>query len=433
MAALTLTRNLNPLTLALAVRTACTLTAQAGAVACQGYQDSGWARPDAASGELARLACLCLLDEDACLQAGLEAAIAGLNREQLLQLARWARSGLGLSVLPLVLLAEASVRHSGNSREAKGEVRQAVARLVRNGAEATRLLAYWLQRLGGGKKAKLPNALKKGLSEALAAMSPEQLLAGPLALSLKDLLCLVHARPCDQAQAQLYARILAGQADVSVLQLDQPQPAADAALAGLPALRWLMLEREAEEPEQKQALRLVLADALPALPRWSGRSALLVDSGETMLARPDASPALQLLDIGAMLAALAALANDCLLAAFASEVRWLEACVFPVETALRLRQADTGWGSSAWKAVAGLVQTREPLARVLIFSTGEPDDALLANWQRYLGVCPVAVLYWVDLGAESKGLELAADGSRIIRIRGWSERLLELMPLLESL
>lgn len=391
------------------------------------------------------LACRCLLQENLCLEAeaGLEALLRGLTRDALLEAADWARRALGLQILPLVLLAEASVRHSGDPREAKGDVRRAAIRLVRNGAQATRLLACWLERQGGGNKARLPNALKKGLAEALSAMSEVELLAGPRAVPLKDLLCLIHARPGDAEQASLFGRIMAAEAaqttaealpELALREQSEPEAlSAEVAQAQLTPLKWLMLERAAETPELKQALRLALADTLVGLPRWQGRSALLVDTGAALLNRLAGQPALQVLDIATMLAALAALRNDCLLGAFATEVKWLESAAFPVETALQLRQAETGWGQTTWRAVASLLERVELPQRVLIFTAGEPDTALLATWQRYLQRQPQAVLWWIDLTAETTGLELSGDGSRMVRLKGWSDQLLELVEPVEAL
>lgn len=386
--------------------------------------------------------CLSLLREQQSLEVpeALLATLQAFTRRELLELARWAREQLGLSTLPLLLLAEASVRYAAHACEAKQEVRHAIARLVRNGAEATQLLAAWLNVQGAGSKHKLPNALKKGLCEALANMSREALLQGPWALPMADLLRMIHARPLTAEQSACWRQILSGELseqtdsfqELSLReQLDPAGLAAALETARLSPLRWLMLEREAETPELKAVLRqgLLNTRATGLAAKLGSETAIWVDTGTALLERLPEQQALQRLDIGAMLAALAG--PDVLIGAFATEARWLTACANPVETALSLRQCELGWSSQAWKAVNRL--PRSGIRRVVVFSSGEPEAELLACWQRYLCQHPQAMLCWVNVCAETTGLRLETDGSRIVKIDGWSEHFLTLISLLDMM
>lgn len=201
--------------------------------------------------------------------------------------------------------------------------------------------------------------------------------------------------------------------------------------AQLSPMRCLMLEREAETPELKAILRQKLQQTrlAPVARQLNHQTALFVDTGFGLTKRLAKQLVLQQLDIVAMLAALGA--PEVQIGAFATEARWIDASVNPVETALCLRQTELGWSSQAWKVITKLKGTG--IQRLVLLSSGDPTPEVLACWQRYLITQPQALLCWVDVSDEHAAqaeLSLPADNSRVVRFSGWSEHLLNLVSLL---
>lgn len=89
-------------------------------------------------------------------------------------------------------------------------MRAYVPKVIRRADEPGELLAYWMRTLGSGNKTKLPNALKKGLSDAMNRFDEYQLAKYHRKgeVKLRDVLNLVHARPENEARAALYKRLL---------------------------------------------------------------------------------------------------------------------------------------------------------------------------------------------------------------------------------
>lgn len=155
-------------------------------------------------------ACTCLVEDRFYTKADqqlaeLRTAIQACERSYVLKLANYTRNQMHLRTLPMILLAEASVMHSGDSKEAKNDVRSYVPKVVKRADEPGELLAYWIRRVGEGSKAKLPNALKKGLSDALRCFDEYQLAKYNRAgeVKLRDVLMLTHARPDSPERAAL--------------------------------------------------------------------------------------------------------------------------------------------------------------------------------------------------------------------------------------
>lgn len=130
----------------------------------------------------------------------------------LLQLAAYARNELKLRSIPMVLLAEAATYLSGEDNP----VRSYVPEILKRADEPAELLGYWTTRYGNigdaapGKA--IPNALKKGIIDALEQFDEYQLekynRSG--AVSLRDVLRLVHPKPKSEARSILYRYLVYG-------------------------------------------------------------------------------------------------------------------------------------------------------------------------------------------------------------------------------
>lgn len=130
------------------------------------------------------------------------------NDDWILGLVTWLRKNAGLRAVPTSIAAEAVKSRLdkgifGGNREI---VRASIGRLD----EVPEFLAYWMSRFGR----KIPSSVKRGLSDALNDYMTE---GGFLkwrgrssrgAVSLRDAINLIHAKPKDDHQAALYAAVL---------------------------------------------------------------------------------------------------------------------------------------------------------------------------------------------------------------------------------
>lgn len=130
------------------------------------------------------------------------------NDDWILGLVAWLRKDAGLRAVPTSIAAEAVKSRLdkgifGGNREI---VRASIGRLD----EVPEFLAYWMSRFGR----KIPSSVKRGLSDALNDYMTEggflkwRGRASKGAVSLRDAINLIHAKPKDDHQAALYAAVL---------------------------------------------------------------------------------------------------------------------------------------------------------------------------------------------------------------------------------
>lgn len=444
--------------------------------------------------ELYLRACSCLLEDKFYTQAAqqlqeLRSLIHQCERDYVLKLANYARNTLNLRSLPMILLAEASVMHSGASNEAKSEVRSYAPKIVRRADEPGELLAYWIQNLGAGNKAKLPNALKKGLSDALGHFDEYQLAKYNRQgqVKLKDVLMLVHAKPATAERAWLYKRVLEDKLATpdtwEVLISTQGSDAANwnaiAPKMGIMALvrnlrnfekhgaqkaldialkvlanpesvrqskllpfRWLAAEREVSSPLLKDALRQAMNLSLEAIQSWQGRTAIFVDLSGSMSSPLSGKSKLMYVDVAALMGAMATRLSDgdYLVGGFGES--YADIPVSRHDSVLtnceKIRNTPVGHNTNAWLTIESLRKRKKVFERVLIFSDMQCYDSawgarsLAEEWLRYRReVNPKALLYSVDLAGYGS-LQFPQLENGVVQLAGWSERVLDLVTALEN-
>ena len=124
------------------------------------------------------------------------------------QLAVYAREEMHLRSVPMLLLVELANCHRGDSL-----VSRAVSRTVQRADEITELLMCYQWRMGKKNLHGLSSQLRKGLAEAFNRFDEYQFAkynrTGRM-VTLRDALLLVHPKPKDAAQADLFRKILNG-------------------------------------------------------------------------------------------------------------------------------------------------------------------------------------------------------------------------------
>lgn len=451
--------------------------------------------------ELYQRACTCLIEDRFYTRAAqqltdLRAAIHQCDRSYVLKLANYARNEMHLRTLPMILLAEASVMHGGASNEAKTDVRDYVSKVVRRADEPGELLAYWINQLGQGTKAKLPNALKKGLSDALKRFDEYQLAKYNTSnrtgsVRLKDVLKLVHAKPDTPERAWLYKRVLEDclatpetwEVVISAQGASAESWNAIAPKMGIMALvrnlrnfekhdaqlaiahavsvitdpikvreskllpfRWLAAEREVSSQGLKDALREAINLSLANVPVWQGRTAIFVDLSGSMSSPLSAKSKLLYVDVASLMGAMATKlsAGDYLVGGFGQS--YADVPVSRHDSVLtngeKIRHTAVGHSTNAWLTLESLRKRGKVFDRVLIFSDmqcydshGGGHQSLAEQWVRYRKeVNPKALLYSVDLAGYGtlQFPETAKGNNGVVQLAGWSERVLDLIDAYEN-
>src|SRR6266568_1129967 len=156
--------------------------------------------------QLRRSVLACLLWESQFYEDGVEIAgriaqlVPKVEAEKVAALAVEAREKMKLRHAPLLLVREMA-RHATH----RGLVAETLARVIQRADELSEFVAiYW----AGGRQP-LSAQVKKGLAAAFGKFDEYALAkydrAG--AVRLRDVLCLSHARPVDEAQAALWKRL----------------------------------------------------------------------------------------------------------------------------------------------------------------------------------------------------------------------------------
>jgi len=259
----------------------------------------------------------------------IQALCRKVPRKVLLFLAKYCRNELRLRSISHLLLAEASMRWDVRPDESKHDVIEYAPEIIQRVDDITETISYWITHLGKGKKSKLPNALKKGLGRAFNKFDEYALAKYNRdgAIKLSDALNLVHPKPKDAAQAELFKRVLDGklatpetwEVEISgkgstaenwnaiapkmgIMALVRnlrnfEQKGADVALAHaleklqdsetilnskLLPFRFLSAEREVSHQATKDALRQALHLSIDNLPKLAGKTLYIVDNSGSM-------------------------------------------------------------------------------------------------------------------------------------------------------
>lgn len=122
------------------------------------------------------------------------------------QLATYAREEMHLRSVPMLLLVELARCHQGDSL-----VSRAVSRTVQRADEITELLMCYQWRMGRNDLSRLSHQLRKGLTESFNRFDEYQFAKynrTDRKVTLRDALLLVHPKPKNKAQAEIFSKIL---------------------------------------------------------------------------------------------------------------------------------------------------------------------------------------------------------------------------------
>ncbi|MBI5654946.1 TROVE domain-containing protein [Candidatus Uhrbacteria bacterium] len=213
-------------------------------------------------------------------------------------------------------------------------------------------------------------------------------------------------------------------------------------------------ERIAAHPRRNEvleALQTAVELSLVNVPRLSGRTFITADNSGSMATPLSERSTVTLREVANLMAALGhALCEDPIVSVFGSNH-----AVVPVsrkDTVLtnmaKLGATPVGGATNAFLTVRYLRENRIRVDRIVLFSDmqcydstgrrstgygwGEPDGSLAEELRKYRSsVNPEVFMHSVDLAGHGTS-QFPQDERRVALLAGWSERLLEALPLFEA-
>lgn len=381
---------------------------------------------------LRRSVASCLLWEDAHYEEGESIAdrIFGLAQmvkiDALAALAIEAREQMNLRHVPLLLLTALARVGSGNSI-----VSETIGRVIQRADELAEFLAIYAKMNGvkpSAIKPKLSHQVRKGLARAFVKFNEYSLAKynRDAAVKLKDVLFLSHAKPQDEAQSELWKRLIAGELKAPdtwevALSAGADKKATferlirDGRLGYFALIRNLRnmsqagcdreLVRDAiaarkggaervlpfrffaaakEAPEFERDLDLAMVANFSQMPKLSGKTIVVLDVSGSMQGRISGKSTMSRLEAGAALCAV--IGGQCddpvMYATAGSDARQIHATKrIPARNGMALRDAmvkamhELGGGGIFLKPMLDYVREQEKTADRIIVITDEQDCA----------------------------------------------------------
>ncbi len=405
--------------------------------------------------ELRRSLMACLLWESQFYEDGVEIAgrmhelVPRVAAERVAAMAVEARSNMKLRHAPLLLVREMA-RHASH----RALVGDTLAQVIQRADELAEFVAiYWKD-----GRVPLSKQVKTGLATAFGKFD-EYALAKynrPGPVKLRDVLFLTHAKPKNEAQAELWKRLvegklatpdtwevaLSGGADKreawerllserklgalallrnlrNMQQADVQEELVYAALRDMKTdrvlpFRFIAAARHA--PQWEPALESAMYRSVEGLPKLKGKTVLLVDVSGSMIAPLSRRSEMMRTDAAYGLAVLLReMAEDVAIYSFSDDVKRIPARRgFALRDAIDISQPHGG--TQLGKAVAEVAGTYD---RLIVITDEQAQDAVPA---------PTSAAYVINVASYKNGVGYG----RWIHIDGWSEAVLDYIRSFEA-
>jgi 60 kDa SS-A/Ro ribonucleoprotein len=411
--------------------------------------------------ELRRTVLTCLLWEDAFYEKGSDIAsrIVELVRknkaEDVAALAREARTAMQLRHVPLFLVRELARRKGSGPL-----VADALEEVIQRADELGEFVAlYWKE-----KKQPLSAGVKRGLARAFVKFDAYQLAKydRDAAVKLRDVLFLCHAKPKDEAQAEAWKKLVAGELeppDTWEVSLSTGKDKKttferllnEGKLGGMAVLRNLRLmlaagvapklirERLSQEvaralpfrfvtaarqaPKLEDAIEEAMLKGIAGLSKLKGSTGLVVDVSGSMNYKLTKKGETTRMDAAAGLAILLReKAEEFAIATFSDK------CVeLPARRGFALRDAIVGSqahsGTYLKRALGELSEKKDwkELERLIVVTDEQSHDGILPAWTKKA--------YVVNVAPYKHGISY---GNGWTHVDGWSERVLDYVAAMEE-
>lgn len=212
--------------------------------------------------------------------------------------------------------------------------------------------------------------------------------------------------------------------------------------------RWWNAMRHVQDTRLRDALAEAMDLSVDNIPKLPGVTAVFSDnSGSMSMYRLSNKSSLSCIDVAAVMTAIGAhlTTGNSVVGAFACEFKRLPLSRRDsiIANADKIRHANVGGSTNAWKSIDYLLKEKLHVDRVLVFSDMQCynsgvsksyyyDNQLGPKWREYVQtVNPNAMLYSVDL----RGLgtsQFPEDDPNVVLLSGWSEQIFDFIANFEK-
>jgi 60 kDa SS-A/Ro ribonucleoprotein len=406
--------------------------------------------------------------------------VAEYDPEFVVQLAIYLRNFIGLRTAPSVLLTEVAYT---NSRSPKPFVRQSTPFIVRRPDEAASVIAHAKSIAGdigdSQSSGSLPSGLKRGLADTMLNFSEYQLQkwnSSRKEVKLRDVINIVHPKPKTKEQAELIKKLLDDKLETpatwnTIITKKNDPEQWNKALETMPYQACLMNLRNIVEsnanidkaiqiitdsekirnskmlpfqfsaaykandnPRVLEAIAKAVEISTSNIQMIPGKTLIVIDSSGSMEGRP--------YDLACMLGAISKkICEESSVYLFASTVEEFHVSsmdsVMTNFNLLHSLMGKVGYGTETQEVFTKLIDEGKEFDRIILLSDMQTFDTCYKTpnqlFNRYRKTYSKNVrLYSVDL--EGYGVTIFPEhDTGIMLLSGWSEKLLDYIPIAERL
>jgi hypothetical protein len=422
--------------------------------------------------------------------------LAQADPEYLMKLAVYCRTKLHLRTAPIVLMVESFLSESGISRShLRGYIPMIVQRADEL-TTAVAYLQSRTGHIGNhSPKGSMPSSLKKGLADSFKKFDEYQLAKYDnqrRQVKLRDVLRLTHPKPESEEQSDLWKRLLSD--DLAIPKTwetiisgsgSNPQSWKQASdimpyMATLRNLRNLlqngipmddvctrltnkdkvlkskqfpfrffsayreiqnMSDQSFEKNKVLTAVETAMEMSVENIPHLKGNTYVTADVSGSMESNLTDRSSITYKDISLTMAALAnRISDNSIISVFAEDMKFVN--IPPgtsiLQTVDALHKIHVGYSTNAYLTIQGLLEQNLKTDRILLFSDMQCYDAScwggsiyesLTEYRRRIN--PDVYVYSFDLSGYGT-LQIPEKDSKTCLISGWSEKILEYIPIFES-
>lgn len=401
------------------------------------------------------------------------------SQDFVLKLASYARNFLNLRSAPIYLLVLSSLKKDNRN----GNVRTYVPKIIRRADELSEVVAAYISI--SGSKNRMPNALRRGIADAFLNFKEydfSKYKSSRNSVKLSDVVKIVHPKPKDDEQSDLYKRIIENKltpprtwevvvsakgsnketwnaisedmgfmallrnlrnfeihsAEKAIsISVDKLTNASAVANSKQFPFRFLSAFKNVTTTKVKDALRTSLELSVSNIPKIEGKSALLLDVSGSMHFNTSRNTNMKYYEIALLMGAMAnKICSESIILPFATTSKFVELSnmdtVLTNQEKLQSLSAGLGGGTNGWHPINNLIENNIFVDRIMVFSDCQmTGEQFLKSFDRYKSkVNNNAKLFIFDLAGYRTSL--SPDYRKdIYTFSGWSDKMLQLMIITE--
>jgi hypothetical protein len=412
-------------------------------------------------------------------------AVINTDAKYVANLAIYAREVMHLRSVSQALLVELA-----NHPKGKEFVRRATNKIVERADDMTEIMAYQISAYGKP----IPNSMKKGIADVFPRFNEYALAKYDRAKSvtLKDLLCLTRPKPLNEAQGQLWKRLIEGKmetpktwetelsakgnkAEVWDGLIKEKKIGYMAALRNLRNLvtsnaqnlddiltyiqnpeavlkskqlpfRYFSAYKELENTSSNKVINAIsnaMEIAVKNLPRLQGKTFMMGDNSGSMDSTLSQYGKVTFKEISALFMAIAeGFCDEAITSVFGDKFSLVN--VLTKDTIFskmdKFKRTNVGCSTNLWTAVKYAVDNKIFTDRMIVFTDEQcynnyrawnSTETASTYFERYLKeVNPKCFMHLINLNSQDGTTQFL--GKNVNYIAGWSEKIFEFIPMFED-